>query len=227
MQPLNVYMVRHGQTYFNLYGRFQGWSDIDLTTKGIADGHHAGQVLKDLKFDAAYSSDLSRAVKTATYVLAENKHTDITTPTLLPAFREYFFGTFEGVSSAEAIKSIRAHAGEAAANVEEFSEILTAIGADATSNAIKAADPAKDAEDAADFWTRIDGGFNQLRQLHPEGGDILLVSHGAAIRSIAGRFGDKAYEGHAPENGSITKLVVTDNDVQVAYYSATDELPAE
>lgn len=34
---INVYFVRHGQTYLNLYHRMQGWSDSPLTEKGLAD----------------------------------------------------------------------------------------------------------------------------------------------------------------------------------------------
>lgn len=226
MQAINIYLVRHGQTFFNLYRRFQGWCDIDLTPKGIADGHRAGMLLKDIKFDAAYSSDLARAVKTATYILEENINTPIDVPTPLPAFREQFFGTFEGVLNEDATKAILEHAGSEADGVVDFSELLSKIGADATLDAIKAADPRHDAENAAEFWDRIEKGFNELRELHSNGGDVLLVSHGATIRSLAGRYGEKAFESHAPENGSITKLIVTENDIKVEYYSATDELPA-
>ncbi|CAH0416823.1 histidine phosphatase family protein [Periweissella fabaria] len=226
MQPINIYLVRHGQTFFNKYDRFQGWSDIDLTEKGIADGHRAGNLLKDIRFDAAYSSDLPRAFKTATYILEENTQTDIVAPTPLKAFREQFFGTFEGVSGPDAVLDIVKCAPAKAAHITTFSDLLTAIGADATLDAIHAADPEHDAEDSQHFWTRIEAGFDRLRQLHPDGGDILLVSHGATIRSIAGRFGDAAFEGHAPANGSITKLILTEDAIKVAYYSVTDELPA-
>ncbi|MBM7543929.1 putative phosphoglycerate mutase [Weissella beninensis] len=223
MNNINIYLVRHGQTYFNLYGRFQGWSDIELTKKGVADGHRSGHLLANIKFDAAYSSDLSRAVKTAEYILSENPHTTIKTPTTLPEFREQFFGSFEGTDTVAAIKKITQ--ANHLTDIESFSELLTKQGVDNALNALKAADPYHDAENAAQFWTRIDAGFDFLRQAHPNGATILLVSHGSTIRSIAGHFGKKEYEGIAPENGSITKLTLTPDDVKVIFYSQTEQLP--
>lgn len=223
MNNINIYLVRHGQTYFNLYERFQGWSDIELTEKGVADGHRSGHLLENVKFDAAYSSDLSRAVKTAEYILSENPNTDIKTPVKLPEFREQFFGSFEGTDTLEAIKKITA--ANKLTGIESFSDLLTIEGVDNALNALKAADPYHHAENANEFWSRIDAGFNFLRQAHPDGANILLVSHGSTIRSIAGHFGKKEYEGIAPENGSITKLTLTPDDVDVVYYSQIDELP--
>lgn len=226
-ESINIYFVRHGETFFNKYGRFQGWSDIDLTKKGILDGHHAGEMLKDIKFDGAYSSDLSRAVKTATYVLEENLQTDIKTPTPLKAFREHFFGTFEGLSSDDAVKNIVKHM-NFDPKIIGFSKLLESIGIDKTLDAIKESDPSHDAENASEFWTRINAGFDDLRKNHKNGENILIVSHGAAIRSIASHFSDKPvgyYETRAPENGSVTKLNLTKDDVNIEYYALTEELP--
>lgn len=52
---INVYFVRHGQTYLNLYHRMQGWSDSPLTEKGLADAARAGQALAKVDFDYAFS----------------------------------------------------------------------------------------------------------------------------------------------------------------------------
>ena len=48
---INVYMVRHGQTYLNKYRRMQGWTNAPLTEKGIADGQAAGERLRHVHFD--------------------------------------------------------------------------------------------------------------------------------------------------------------------------------
>lgn len=221
MQPINVYLVRHGQTYFNLYKRMQGWSDMPLTEKGIADGHRAGRVLKDINFDAAYSSDLTRAVNTATYILSENTQTDLTTPTPLPEFREVSFGAFEGLTGEFAVSMVAAKL----ENVESFTELMASEGADGTMEAFKAADPYGHAEGAQEFWDRVTTGLDILRDQQEPGDNVLLVSHGATIRSIAGRFGQKAYEGQAPENGSITKLEITEDAVKVVFYNEIDNLP--
>lgn len=86
---MRIYAVRHGQTIFNWLDKVQGWADTPLTPKGEADGRAAGQRLKNVRFDAALSSDTSRAIHTAEFVLAENLQTP---PALVstPEWREYF-----------------------------------------------------------------------------------------------------------------------------------------
>ena len=45
MKKLNVYLVRHGQTYYNIYNKLQGWSNSPLTQKGMQDARNAGEKL--------------------------------------------------------------------------------------------------------------------------------------------------------------------------------------
>ena len=71
---INLYIVRHGETYINKYNRIQGWTNAPLTEKGIQDGQAAGERLQHIIFDRAYSSDLERAVTTAQMVLEQNNH---------------------------------------------------------------------------------------------------------------------------------------------------------
>ena len=92
-----LYMVRHGQTILNSYNRLQGWCDSPLTEKGTNDAHSAGKHLKNIHFDAAYSSDTTRAMKTCRYILFENKEYPKTPKRkTLTYFREQSFGYFEG-----------------------------------------------------------------------------------------------------------------------------------
>jgi 2,3-bisphosphoglycerate-dependent phosphoglycerate mutase len=66
-------LVRHGQSEWNLKNLFTGWKDPDLSEKGIAEAHAAGQKLKakGLQFDIAYTSALIRAQHTLTIMLEE------------------------------------------------------------------------------------------------------------------------------------------------------------
>ncbi|MDN6317928.1 MAG: histidine phosphatase family protein, partial [Lactococcus lactis] len=94
---ITLHFIRHGQTYFNLYDRVQGWGNSPLTEKGIEDAIRSGKGLKDLKFDAIYTSDLDRTVETANLIIKENEKTpDDIEITSMPEFREIFFGSFEG-----------------------------------------------------------------------------------------------------------------------------------
>ncbi|MBO7407178.1 MAG: histidine phosphatase family protein, partial [Clostridia bacterium] len=73
---MKIYIIRHGQTQYNLLGRLQGRLDIPLNENGLALAHVAGQGLADVHFDAVISSPLTRAMQTARIVLEENHATD-------------------------------------------------------------------------------------------------------------------------------------------------------
>jgi 2,3-bisphosphoglycerate-dependent phosphoglycerate mutase len=66
-------LVRHGESDWNKLNLFTGWKDPDLSDKGVAEAHKAGQLLKaqGLKFDIAFTSALQRAQRTLDIMLAE------------------------------------------------------------------------------------------------------------------------------------------------------------
>jgi len=66
-------LCRHGQSEWNLQNLFTGWTDVELTEKGIQEAIAAGQLLKDLgyEFDVAFTSVLKRAIRTLWIMLDE------------------------------------------------------------------------------------------------------------------------------------------------------------
>ena len=66
-------LVRHGQSEWNLKNLFTGWRDPDLTDLGVEEAKTGGKALADtgIKFDIAFTSDLTRAQKTLTLILDE------------------------------------------------------------------------------------------------------------------------------------------------------------
>ncbi|WLR92610.1 2,3-bisphosphoglycerate-dependent phosphoglycerate mutase [Shinella zoogloeoides] len=66
-------LVRHGQSEWNLKNLFTGWRDPDLTELGIEEAKTGGKALAEtgIKFDVAFTSDLTRAQKTLTLILDE------------------------------------------------------------------------------------------------------------------------------------------------------------
>lgn len=70
--PVTFFVVRHGQTEYNLAHLVQGWCDAPLTEAGIRDARACGRGLAraGIEFAAAYSSDLGRAVQTMDELLA-------------------------------------------------------------------------------------------------------------------------------------------------------------
>ena len=67
----SLILVRHGQSEWNLKNLFTGWKDPDLTPTGVAEAIEAGRLLAalQLKFDIAFTSELTRAQRTCQFVL--------------------------------------------------------------------------------------------------------------------------------------------------------------
>jgi 2,3-bisphosphoglycerate-dependent phosphoglycerate mutase len=61
-----IVFMRHGESTWNLDNRFTGWTDVDLTDKGVREARTAGKVLREagFTFDLAYTSVLKRAIRT-------------------------------------------------------------------------------------------------------------------------------------------------------------------
>jgi len=59
-------LLRHGESIWNKENRFTGWTDVDLSEKGIQEATQAGKVLKKegYSFDVAFTSVLKRAIRT-------------------------------------------------------------------------------------------------------------------------------------------------------------------
>jgi broad specificity phosphatase PhoE len=98
-QPLRLTLVRHAVTDWNLEGRWQGWSDVELGEAGHTQAKSLQAKLNAIKYDAVFSSDLSRAIQTARLAGFE--------PTLEPRLREIHFGTVEGKTD----KDVKDHPG--------------------------------------------------------------------------------------------------------------------
>jgi probable phosphoglycerate mutase len=63
--PVRIFLARHGETLFNVDGRWQGQSDSPLTERGLAQARELGRALGADSIAAVYSSDLGRAMQTA------------------------------------------------------------------------------------------------------------------------------------------------------------------
>ena len=70
---IKLVLVRHGESIWNLENKFTGWTDVELSEKGIQEAIAAGKVLKEkgYTFDIAYTSVLKRANDTLNYILKE------------------------------------------------------------------------------------------------------------------------------------------------------------
>jgi 2,3-bisphosphoglycerate-dependent phosphoglycerate mutase len=97
-----IVLMRHGESTWNLDNRFTGWTDVDLTEKGMAEAKQAGKLLKDagFTFDLAYTSVLKRAIRTLWGTLDEM---DLMWLPVVHNWRlnERHYGALQGLNKAE------------------------------------------------------------------------------------------------------------------------------
>lgn len=92
-----ILLIRHGQTDWNLNGRWQGHTDVPLNQTGIEQAEALAQRLADWPISHLYSSDLQRASQTAV-ILGEKLGIE---PMVDPIWRERDVGAFGGLTSLE------------------------------------------------------------------------------------------------------------------------------
>ena len=89
---MNLYIVRHGQTDWNVKNVLQGSSDVDLNSTGIEQAKITSEALKDINFFKIYCSPLKRTVDTATHINTYH-NLELSTDSRII---ERGFGDFEG-----------------------------------------------------------------------------------------------------------------------------------
>lgn len=95
-------LLRHGESTWNQENRFTGWTDVDLTEKGISEAREAGRALKSarLSFDIAYTSLLKRAIRTL--YLATDEMDLLWVPVVRDwRLNERHYGALQGLNKSE------------------------------------------------------------------------------------------------------------------------------
>lgn len=151
-------LIRHGETNWNAERRLQGHTDTPLNENGQAQANLMAQAIKDaeLTFDALYSSDLQRAVDTASAVTKL-----LNTPaTVLSELRERHFGALQGLTITEAPLA-KPHVWQAHISRELDHDL-------------------EGGESIVVFANRVSRVLEFFKQEHP-GKTILVVSHGGTL----------------------------------------------
>ena len=95
-------LVRHGQSVWNAANRFTGWTDVDLSEKGVEEADEAGLQLADIRFDVVHTSDLIRAQRTAEIIMGHNQASGDDVPTRYDRrLNERHYGALQGLNKAE------------------------------------------------------------------------------------------------------------------------------
>ena len=99
---MRLVLLRHGESVWNKENRFTGWTDVDLSERGLAEAQQAGRVLKSegYRFDIAYTSVLKRAIRTLWITLDE---LDLMWIPVERSWRlnERHYGALQGLNKAE------------------------------------------------------------------------------------------------------------------------------
>lgn len=103
MKTYTFVMIRHGESEWNKLNLFTGWTDVELSEKGVEEAKNGGKMLKEkgFYFDICYTSYLKRAIHTAYNVLAELDEEYI------PMIKDYrlnerHYGALQGLNKAQA-----------------------------------------------------------------------------------------------------------------------------
>lgn len=154
-----IVLIRHGETEWNISGKYQGQTDIPLSAKGMDQAQRLAEHFPVEALDAIYSSDLCRAMRTAQY-LAERFGIDIHPESSL---RELNFGAWEGLSYEEIVSRWP----DAMKNFLRHPDVLSI----------------PEGETFGDLQKR---GAKRIREIVAEndGKTVAVVAHGAILRTI-------------------------------------------
>ncbi|WPU92723.1 histidine phosphatase family protein [Mucilaginibacter sabulilitoris] len=185
---LSVYLLRHGETTYNADGnRYCGRTDASLTNKGIKQAVNVFHQLKDEKFNAVYSSPLSRACLTA-QIATESKQVQTDERII-----EVDFGTWEGKTKEEFI-----------AEEPSLWEAWMSDPANAKAGGT--------GETGAEVIERVDSFFNEMLQKHANQTIVVVAHNGINRLYMAYKLGMelKNYRRIFQENSAITFFELDD-----------------
>lgn len=95
-------LIRHGQSVWNATNRFTGWTDVELSEKGVIEAEEAGRQLSGIRIDVVHTSDLMRAQRTAEIVMQQNESSGEDVATHYDwRLNERHYGALQGLNKAE------------------------------------------------------------------------------------------------------------------------------
>lgn len=175
-----LYLIRHGQTDWNLEGRYQGQADVPLNATGRAQAEALATQLQGRTFMALYTSDLQRARETAD-ILARVVALPVQGE---PRLREINQGEWEG----QLVTAIKTR--------------YTELWAQRTTDPANLRPPG--GETVAEVAARMYAALDDIAYAHPNE-SVLIVSHGLALATVLCRVQNfplaQAYQ-HIPENAT-------------------------
>ena len=177
---MTFYVVRHGQTLFNVMGKVQGWCDTPLTDEGVRAAQSLGRGLAEVDFSAAYSSDSGRAVHTLDELLRARGSGVPFGPYDDMRLREWCYGDLEG-EPGELLHATLDVGFGAPLSFEEHNRRLPEVA-----DVLADADCSGRAERFDAIERRLRGFFREAgdAELRRDGGNVLVVTHSFVVRTL-------------------------------------------
>tara|TARA_B100000586_G_scaffold232527_1_gene181924 strand:- start:884 stop:1483 length:600 start_codon:yes stop_codon:yes gene_type:complete len=100
----SLILIRHGESLWNAANRFTGWTDVDLSDRGVEEAEEAGRQLAEIRFDIVHTSDLVRAQRTAEIIMKHNRVSGGVPTKYDWRLNERHYGTLQGLNKAETAK---------------------------------------------------------------------------------------------------------------------------
>ena len=94
-------LIRHGQSVWNAENRFTGWTDVELSQKGVGEAERAGDILSEIRFGVVHTSGLIRAQKTAEIIMSRNNVSGKIPVMKDQRLNERHYGDLQGLNKAE------------------------------------------------------------------------------------------------------------------------------
>lgn len=208
----NLYFVRHGKTYFNDYGKMQGWSDTPLLNESIELANKLGKNLREIPFDCVYSSDSGRVFETRRSIL--ETYGEIKEKRVDARLREMNFGEAEGESVKDLMDTIsQAH------GYESFEATKDKISAIDRCNWIHQHHRYPSAESKQQFHHRVSSILDEIITEANKNNykHVLVVSHGLTTLMLLECCGYKENVFTSFDNLSVSKVNVEYPDFDIEY----------
>ena len=203
---MEIYFVRHGQTIWNVEKRFQGLSDSPLTELGITQAKLLGEKLKDIKFDKFYSTSLKRAYDTANYIKGNRKQK----VEIFDDFVEISMGDMEGIKQ------------------EDFKKLYPEQVKNFFFNQLEYNPSSFGGESFLEVRERVIRGLNKFIELNKNYERVLVVSHGATLKTllhyISGKDISTLSDEAIPKNTSFTIVKYENGKFEIIDFSNTSHL---
>ena len=203
---MEIYFVRHGQTIWNVEKRFQGLSDSPLTELGITQAKLLGEKLKNIKFDKFYSTSLKRAYDTANYIKGNRKQK----VEIFDDFVEISMGDMEGIKQ------------------EDFKKLYPEQVKNFFFNQLEYDPSSFGGESFLEVRERVIRGLNKFIELNKNYERVLVVSHGATLKTllhyISGKDISTLSDEAIPKNTSYTIVKYENGKFEIIDFSNTSHL---